>query len=60
METGMETMMADNQTRDQAKAIREQHDARPAEAKETPREARWRAERERAHAEAKAKPHRGY
>lgn len=52
--------MNDNQTRDQAKAIREQHDARPAEAKETPREARWRAERERAQRNAKQKPHTGY
>lgn len=52
--------LIENQTRDQAKAIREQHDARPAAPQETPREARWRAERERAQAEAKSKPHTGY
>ncbi|MFM0263303.1 hypothetical protein [Paraburkholderia sediminicola] len=52
--------MNDNQTRDQAKAIREDIDKLPKPAPESPREARWRVERERAQAEAKAKPHRGY
>ena len=52
--------MNDNQTRDQAKAIREHHEAQPVAPKESSREARWRSERERAEAEAKAKPHRGY
>lgn len=52
--------MNDQPIRDQAKAIREQHDARPVAPKESPREARYRVERERAQAEAKRKPHTGY
>jgi hypothetical protein len=52
--------MTDQPIRDQARAIREQHDARPAAPKETPREARWRVERERAEREAKSKPHTRY
>lgn len=52
--------MTDQPIRDQAKAIREQHDARPAAPAETPREARWRIERQRAQAEAKRNPHKGY
>ena len=47
-------------TRDQAKAIREHHEAQPVAPKESPREARWRVEREKAQAEAKRNPHRGY
>lgn len=46
--------------RDQAKAIREQHEKKPEPSKETAREARWRVERERAEAEAKKYPHRSY
>jgi hypothetical protein len=45
---------------DQARAIREHHEKQPAPRNETPREARWRVERERAEAEAKKNPHRGY
>jgi hypothetical protein len=52
--------MTDQPIRDQAKVIREQYEARPAAPAETPREARWRVERERAQAEAKAKPHTRY
>lgn len=46
--------------RDQAKAIREQHEQQPMQRQETPRQARWRVEAERVAAEAKAKPHKGY
>ncbi|CAE6713226.1 hypothetical protein R75461_01158 [Paraburkholderia nemoris] len=59
METGVEAMN-DQPIRDQARAIREQHDARPVAPQESPREARYRVEREKAQAEAKAQPHRGY
>lgn len=52
--------MTNDLIRDQAKAIREEADRRPVAPTETPREARWRAERERAQAEAKRKPHQGY
>ncbi|WP_156954291.1 hypothetical protein [Paraburkholderia acidipaludis] len=45
---------------DQTRAIREDHEKRPAARNETPREARWRREREEAAARAKAKPHEGY
>lgn len=45
---------------DQAKAIREQAGQKPVPRDETPREARWRVERERAEAEAKRNPHKGY
>lgn len=45
---------------DQHRAIREHHEKQPAPRNETPREARWRVERERAEAEAKRNPHRGY
>lgn len=46
--------------RDQAKAIREHVAERPAAPTETPREARYRVERERREAEAKRNPHRNY
>lgn len=46
--------------RDQAKAIREQTEQKPAPLQETPREARWRVERERAAADVKRNPHKGY
>lgn len=52
--------MNDQPIRDQAKAIREQHDARPTVPQESPREARYRVEREKAQAEAKKHPHRRY
>ncbi|MBF3825435.1 hypothetical protein [Burkholderia pseudomallei] len=44
----------------QARAIREQHERLPEPRKETPREARWRSERERNAAELKKHPHKGY
>lgn len=44
----------------QAKAIREHSDAKPEPLKETPREGRWRIQREQAEREAKKHPHRGY
>ena len=50
----------DNAAQEQAKAIREQIGQRPASPTETARQARWRAERERAEAEAKKHPHRSY
>ncbi|RKR46289.1 hypothetical protein [Paraburkholderia sp. BL17N1] len=46
--------------RDQAKVIREQAESKPAPRQETPREARWRVERERAEADSKRNPHKGY
>jgi hypothetical protein len=52
--------MSDELIRDQAKAIREQHDQRPAPRNETAREARWRVEREKAERDAKQNPHRSY
>lgn len=50
----------DPMIRDHAKAIQEQAGKKPEQRKETPREARWRTERERAEAESKRNPHRGY
>lgn len=46
--------------REQARAIREQHEAQPQPRQETAREARYRVQRERAETEAKRNPHRGY
>lgn len=46
--------------RDQAKVIREQTEQKSAPRQETPREARWRVERERAAADVKRNPHKGY
>ncbi|WGS53553.1 hypothetical protein LFL96_21070 [Paraburkholderia sp. D15] len=46
--------------RDQAKVIREQAEQKPAPRKETPREGRYRVERERAAADLKRNPHKGY
>lgn len=46
--------------KDQARAIREQHEKLPEPRKETPREARWRVERERAAEQARREPHKGY
>jgi hypothetical protein len=46
--------------RDQAKAIREQTEQKPVPAQETPRESRWRVEREKAAADVKKYPHRRY
>ena len=52
--------MNDQPIRDQAKAIREHVAEQPARPVETPREARYRVERERREAEAKRNPHRSY
>jgi hypothetical protein len=52
--------MNDQLIRDHAKAIREHSEKQPVAPKETPREARWRVERERAEREAKVKPHTRY
>lgn len=49
-----------NDTQNQARAIREQHDKLPEPRKESAREARWRVEREKAEADAKKYPHRRY
>ncbi|MCP3709749.1 hypothetical protein M3I54_22660 [Paraburkholderia sp. CNPSo 3274] len=46
----------ENPLRDQAKAIREQHDAKPAAPKESPRDARLRTQIER---DAKKRPMTG-
>lgn len=51
---------SENPFRDQTRAIQEHHGKQPAPRNETPREARWRVERERAEAEAKKHPHRNY
>lgn len=45
---------------DQARAMREQAEQKPTPRQETPCEAHWRAERERAQAEAQKNPHRSY
>ncbi|HKR45468.1 MAG TPA: hypothetical protein VJU59_38335 [Paraburkholderia sp.] len=45
---------------DQARAIREHHEKQPQPRNETPREARWRVEREKAAEQAKREPHKGY
>lgn len=42
------------------KAIQEDHAGKPASTGESPREARWRVERERREAEVKRHPHKGY
>jgi hypothetical protein len=52
--------MNDQSIRDQARAIREHAEQQPAPRNETAREARWRAERERAQEEAKRNPRKGY
>lgn len=50
----------ENPLRDQSRAIQQQHEKRPEPRNETPREARWRVEKERADADAKKNPHKGY
>lgn len=45
---------------DQARAIREHSEAHPAPRQETPREGRYRVQREQAERDAKSKPHTGY
>lgn len=61
METGMAAMNDHNDLiRDQAKAIRKNHEQQPAQRQETAREGRWRTERERAERDAKQNPHRSY
>lgn len=54
--------MSTDTLREQAKAIRQQHESKPQTnaPKESPREARWRVERERAAEQARKEPHKGY
>lgn len=46
--------------RDQGKALREHIEQQPVPRDETPREGRWRVQREQAEREAKQNPHRSY
>lgn len=52
--------MTTDTLKDQARAIREQHEKLPEPRKETAREGRYRRQREEAEAEAKKNPHRSY
>lgn len=53
-------MNSNDPLRDQAKTIREHHEQQPAPRQETPREGRYRVQREQEQAEIKRNPHKGY